>query len=197
MRTLSSVLRRTTLVLTALFAAGGLLFALGYAFEDPGGAVAVLLAVAVVVPLAALTLLAVLRRRIAGVVLTVAVVLYALWGVISVFVDLVEAPDIPVLALVLALPIAVIGLTYPLRAGCLLLGVAAVPVLSVAARLARESGPEGPGLRDLLGSSSGVVVVPLLVLAVLLLVSGALDRGGPKEGPRETQPDPPRSEQPR
>lgn len=207
MRTLSLVLRRTALVLTALVAAGGLLFALGYAFEDPGGLVAVLLALAVALPLAALTLLAVSRRRLAGVVLVVAVVLYAVWGLVSVFVDLVQAPDLPVVALVLAVPVAVLGLTYPLRAGGLMLGLAAVPFLSVVARLAREAGlaesglgergPEGPGLRELLGGSTGVVVVPLVVLAALLLLAAALGRRGPDTTTRRTQPDPPRAVQPR
>lgn len=206
MRTLSLVLRRTTLVLTALFAAGGLLFALGYAFEDLGGLAAVLLALAVVLPLTALTALAVARRRLAGMVLVVAVVLYAVWGLISVFVDLVEAPDLPVLALILAVPIAVVGLTYPLRAGGLMLAVAAVPFFSVVVRLVRESGPaesglgergpEGPGLGELLGGSTGVVVVPLVVLAALLLLAAALGRRAPEAAPRPTLPEPPRTVQP-
>ncbi|GAA2747656.1 hypothetical protein GCM10009868_38050 [Terrabacter aerolatus] len=177
MRTVSVVLRRTALVLTAVFACGGLLFALGYAFEDPGGGRAVLLAAVVVVPLAALTALAALRRRPALRVLAVAVGLYAVWGVVALFVDLVDAPDLPMIALVLALPLAVVGLTYALRAGVLLVVVAAVPLLSVVSILMRESDGEGPGLGDLLGGSTGVVVVPLLVLAGLFLLAGALDRG--------------------
>lgn len=196
MTSLSSVLRRTTLVLTSLFVAGGLLFALGYAFEDPGGVVAVLLAVGVVVPLVALTVLAVSRRGLALRVLAVAFVLYAAWGVVNAFVDVVEAPDVPVLALMLALPIAVVGLTYPLPAGGLMLAVAAVPFLSVVSRLARESGAGGPGLGDLLGGSTGVVVVPLVVLAVLLLAAGGLDRGPARPGPRQPQPEPPRATSP-
>jgi hypothetical protein len=177
MRTVSVILRRTALVLTAVFVCGGLLFALGYAFEDPGGGMAVLLAAAVVVPLAALTVLAALRRRLAPRVLAVAVGLYAVWGVIGLFVDLVDAPDLPIIALVLALPVAVVGLTYALRAGALLVVVAAVPFLSLASILVRESGHEGPGLGDLFGGSTGVVVIPLLALAALLLLAGALDRG--------------------
>src|SRR6476469_95447 len=90
---------------------GGLLFALGYAFEDPGGGKAVLLAAAVA---AALTALTSLRRRLALRVLAHAVVLYAVWGVIALVVDLVEAPDLPMIGLILALPIAVVGLTYAL-----------------------------------------------------------------------------------
>lgn len=189
MRTVSVVLRRTALVLTAVFACGGLLFALGYAFEDLGGGKAVLLAAAVAVPLAALTVLAALRRGLALRVLAVAVGLYAVWGVIALFVDLAAGPDLPMIALILALPIAVVGLTYALRAGALLVVVAAVPFLSVASILVRESGHEGPGLGDLFGGSTGVVVVPLLVLAGLFLLAGALDRGpAPYRGLPADQP---------
>ena len=133
MKTVSTILRRTALVLTAIFTCGGLLFALGYAFEDLGGGTAVLLAAAVAVPLAALTVLASLRRPLALRVLALAVGLYAVWGVITLFVNLVDAPDLPMIALILALPIAVVGLTYALRAGVLLVVVAAVPFLSVVA----------------------------------------------------------------
>jgi hypothetical protein len=177
MRTVSTILRRTALVLTAVFTCGGLLFALGYAFEDPGGGKAVLLAAAVGVALAALTVLASLRRRLALRVLALAVGLYAVWGVIALVVDLVEAPDLPMIGLILALPIAVVGLTYALLAGVLLVVVAAVPFLSVVAIVVRAPGLEGPGLGDVLGGSTGVVVVPLLVLAGLFLLAGALDRG--------------------
>src|SRR6478735_3479281 len=156
---------------------GGLLFALGYAFEDPGGGKAVLLAAAVAVPLAALTVLASVRRPLALRVLALAVGLYAVWGVITLFVNLVDAPDLPMIALILALPIAVVGLTYALRAGVLLVVVAAVPFLSVVSILVRTPGVEGPRPGDLLGGSTGVVVVPLLVLAGLFLLAGALDRG--------------------
>ncbi len=197
MSTVSVVLRRMALVLTAVFACGGLLFALGYAFEDLGGWVAVGIAAAVVVPLAALTVLAARRRGLALKVLAVAVGLYAVWGVISIFVDLFDAPDLPVIALILALPIAVVGLTHPLRAGGLLVVVAAVPLLSVIARLVWEPGVEGPRLGDLLGGSTGVVVVPLLVFAGLLLVAGALDPGPAEPGSHEHEPQPPKAVEPR
>ena len=177
MKTVSTILRRTALVLTAIFTCGGLLFALGYAFEDLGGGTAVLLAAAVAVPLAALTVLASVRRPLALRVLALAVGLYAVWGVITLFVNLVDAPDLPMIALILALPIAVVGLTYALRAGVLLVVVAAVPFLSVVSILVRTPGVEGPRLGDLLGGSTGVVVVPLLVLAGLFLLAGVLDRG--------------------
>lgn len=196
MTTVSTVLRRTALVLTSLFALGGLLFALGYAFEDPGGWVAAALAAAVFVPLGLLTFLAARRPRTALTVLTVAVALYAAWGLLGLFVDLVDAPDVPVIALVLAVPIAVVGLRSALRAGGLMMALAAVPFVLVLVRLVRESGPEGPGLGDLLGGSTGAVVAPLAVLGALLLVAGVLDRPEPGADPQQAQPQPPQVVQP-
>lgn len=176
MKTIPTILRRVTLVLTLLFALGGLLFALGYAFDDPGGWAAVLLTAAIVVPLAGLVLLAVRMPEWAFTVLTVAVGLFAAWALVSLFVDLFEAPDIPVIALILIAPIAILGQRDALRAGGLMLAVAAVPFVLTLVRMVRESGVEGPGLGDLLGGSTGAVIVPIAVLAVLLLTAGVLER---------------------
>jgi hypothetical protein len=178
---LATILKRVALVLTGLFALGGLLFALGYAFDDPGGWPAVLISAAVVVPLVGLTVLAARAAPLAIKVLTAAVVLFVVWGVLDRYID-IDMPTIPVIALVLALPIAVMGQRYATRAGGLLLVVAAVPLLSVVTRLVSESSPdgsEGPGLGDLLGGSSGVVILPLAVLAVLFFAAGALGRAAP------------------
>ena len=63
-----------------------------------------------------------------------------------------------------------------------LLVVAAVPLLSVVTRLVSESSPdgsEGPGLGALLGGSTGVVILPLALLAVLFFAAGALGRAAP------------------
>lgn len=186
----ATVLGRVGLVLTALFALGGLAFALGYAFDDPGGWAAVLLVAAVVLPVAALTVLALRDAPLAAKVLTVAVVLFVVWGVVSRFVD-IEMPTIPVVAMMLALPIAVVGQRDATRAGELLLIVAAVPLLLVIARLVRESGPEGPGLGALLGGSTGAVVVPLAGLAVLFLVAGAMGRPARASGGQPSRPSAP------
>lgn len=186
----STTLRRTALVVTSLVAAGGLLFALGYAFEDPGGWAAVALAAAVVVPLAALVLLALRLPQTAAAVLTVLVVLFAAWAVLGLVVSLVDAPTVPVIALVLALPIAVLGQRDALRAGGLMLALAVIPFALVLVRMVRETTAEGPGLGDLLGGSTGAVIVPIAVLAVLLLAAGALDRHEGNLQHRRPQPPP-------
>lgn len=169
------ILSRIALVLTALFSALGLLFALGYAWEDPGGWPAVLITAAVVLPLGGLTWLAAGAPRAGLWALQIGIAVYTVWALLSQFVPLVEAPVIPVFALILAVPTAVLGLRESLRAGLLMLSLAVVPVVCVLIRLARESGPEGPSLGALLGTSTGVLVVPLAVLAALVLTTAALD----------------------
>ncbi|HET9648332.1 MAG TPA: hypothetical protein VFP34_08885 [Microlunatus sp.] len=164
------------LVLTALFSALGLLFALGYAWEDPGGWPAVLITAAVVLPLGGLTWLVAGAPRAGSWALQIGIAVYAIWALLSQFVPLVEAPVIPIFALILAVPTAVLGLREPLRAGLLMLSLAVVPFVCLLIRLAREAGPEGPSLGNLLGGSTGVVVVPLGVLAALMLTAAALDR---------------------
>jgi hypothetical protein len=187
---LATILRRVALALTSLFVVGGLLFALGYAFEDPGGWTAGIISAAVVVPLVGLTVLAARAAPLALKVLAAGVVVFAVWGLVTLFVDF-DLPDIPAVALVLALPIAVVGQRYATRAGELMLGVAAVPLVLVVVRLITERGPEGPGLGALLGGSTGVVVVPLVVLAVLLLGAGAVGRtAATSDKPRVQPPTP-------
>ncbi|WP_353509824.1 hypothetical protein [Intrasporangium sp.] len=175
---LASILRKVALVLTSLFAVGGIAFALGYAFEDLSGWAPWLLTAAVVVPLVGLTAMAVRSPRRALHVLVAAIGLFAVWAVLTLFVD-IDAPTVPVIAVVLALPIAVVGQRYATQAGELLIAVAAVPLLLLVVRLLTEWGAEGPGLQGALGTSTGAVVVPLLVLAMLFLAGGVAGRHGP------------------
>lgn len=173
MRNLARVLRIVGLVLTSLFAAFGILFAAGYAFEDPGGWQGVALFACMVVPLAVLTWLA-RSHPAAGLrwVLVGAVLLLA-WAVLELFVDLVDAPVLPMATLVLSVPAAVLGLRNARRGGELLLLIVAAPVVSVLARVLGER--EGPPLGAALGGSTGVVVLPLLLFAGIFLVAAAVE----------------------
>ena len=129
MSTFSVILRRTALVLAALLAGGGLLFAL------------------------------------------------------------VDAPVVPVAALVLALPIAVAGQRYATAAGGLMAALAGVPFVLLVIRMVEETTEAGEsGIRGLLGGSSGAVVIPLAVLAALLLVAGVTGRGTPSDGAPQVEP---------
>ena len=194
MGTVAPVIRKVALVLTALFAVGGLLFGLGYAFEDLPIGSALLITAAIVVPLAGLTVLAMLKPDIAPVVLTIGVGLFAAYAVLDLFVEFADAPDIPFIALVLALPIAVMGQRHDLWAGALLLVLAAFPFLQIVVRMFSEAAVDRPGLGVLLGGSTGVVVIPLAVLGILFLVAGGLgrqtpvaDQGGVQPPARQTQ----------
>lgn len=188
MSTVANVIRRIALVLTALFAIGGLLFALGYAFTDLPIGSALLITALTVVPLAGLTFLAMRKPEVAPAVLTAGVGLFAAYAVLGLFVDVVEAPDIPVIALILALPIAVIGQRHALWAGVLMLVLAAFPFLEIVVRMFGEAAADRPGLGVLLGGSTGVVVVPLAVLGVLFLIAGGRGRQTPDPGQGQVQP---------
>ena len=134
---LATILRRFALALTSLFVVGGLLFALGHAFEDPGGWTAGIIAAAVVVPLVGLIVLA--------------------------------------------------ARSAPLA----LIAVVAVPLLLLVVRLFTERGAEGPALQDALGTSTGVVVVPLVALALLFLAAGVAGGHGPAPEQAPVQPQTP------
>lgn len=187
---LASILRRVALILTLLFGGGGLLFGLGYAWADLAPWQALLVTAAVVVPLGLLVVLGVRSASMAVKVLWVGVVAFALWGLVTLFVD-IDLPTIPFIALILAVPIAVVGLRFATRAGELMLGVVAVPLVLVLIRLFTERGPEGPRFGDLLGGSTGVVVVPLVLLAALFLAAGAAGRGQPEAASPRVPPSTP------
>ncbi|ADU47531.1 hypothetical protein Intca_1007 [Intrasporangium calvum DSM 43043] len=187
---MARILRWAAVTLTALFVVGGLLFAIGSVWDDPGGWTALLVTLAIVVPLIVLTVLAAREAELGFLVLAGAVGLFAAWMVLTLFVEVGRVPDIPVIALLLALPSAVLGRRHAGRAGSLLLALAAVPFADVLARWFGERGPDGPGLGALLGGSTGAVVVPLAVLAVLFLVAGAVGHDGTRvpAGPRVKPP---------
>jgi hypothetical protein len=183
MRNLAHVLRITGVVLTSLFAGLGILFAAGYAFEDPGGWQGVALFALTVVPLGVLTWAArrhpavALRWVLAGIVL-----LFAL-PLVQRLVDL-DMPLLPQAALVLSVPAAVLGLRDARRGGELLLLIAASPALAMVLRMVESRGPEGegPSLGAALGWSTGIVVLPLLLFAGIFLLAAALEPRRPGAG---------------
>lgn len=189
------ILRNTAFVLMTLFGVLGGLFAAGYAFEDlaVGAALGVTLAwVVVAAGLAVLALRAPTAAPPAFVVLTVVVaglsILDATLGLLDR--DAV-GPVSSIGVLVLATGLGFLGLRRAALAGGLLwvLGLGQL-VATVAGRRADLGGGEGPGLGDLLTTSSGVVVVPLLVVGTLFLLAGALGHDSwrfwplPAAGPR-------------
>ena len=83
-----------------------------------------------------------------------------------------EGPFAAIWLLVLGVALGFLGLHHPRLAGGLLAALAASQLVALLARPDRSDA----GLGALLGTSSGVVVLPVLVVAVLFLVAGAMDR---------------------
>ena len=180
MRTLAPALRKLAFGLTVLFAAGGILFASGYIIEDPGGWRAALVITALVVPLAGLAVMARRSPDRALSWLLVGVGLLFAYTVAGFFARLIEAPLVPIMTLILAVPAAVIGLKNARRAGELLLLLAATPLLTVVVRVLGGDG-EGPPLGAALGGSTGVVVLPLLLFAGLFLLAAVVEGHRPTD----------------
>lgn len=126
------------------------LFAVGEAFSDPGGWPAFFGTAAWLVPLVVLSLLSWRRPRAAvailGALLTAVASVY-LWSAAlpatwATFED-ANGPVRAVIALVLGLPIAVVGMRRPRAAGLMLLALSALPLVLVFIGLVRGLGPEG------------------------------------------------------
>lgn len=173
------VLRWTAFVLAVVMGVGGGLFAAGYAFEDPGGWVAVGLTAAWVVPLAGLCVLAVLRPDVAAPVLAGLIGVILVLNVADVALARFFAAAGPVggmSLLVVGVALAFLGLKRSRLAGLLL--VAAAVLQFVGAGLGRllSAGAhgQGPGLGAVLGGSSGVLIAPVLLLGVLFFLAGSL-----------------------
>ncbi|MBC7290508.1 MAG: hypothetical protein H5T83_04100 [Actinotalea sp.] len=166
-------------VLATLFG----VFAAGYAFQDPGGWLAVGLVAAYVVPAVGLGLVAWRWPERAMVTVVPVVVLVAL----PLFSDTVRGwfDEVgPVLALatgVAAVVLAILGLHRPGLAGTLLIAVAAfifVQLVIEANAVVEEPSPLG-----VLGTSGGVILLPMVVSGVLLLIAYELERHAHRPAP--------------
>lgn len=175
----AKVLRYAAFTLMALFGLLGGLFVAGYAFEDLSTWAAIGVTAAMAVPTIVLSVVAFRYPT------QTAPWFVGLSGVVAVLTllnasfDLVDAdsvgPVVAVAVFALAVSLGFLGLHRAALSGVLLvmLGLAQLGavVLGFAGELA-EGG--GPGLGDMLTTSSGVIVVPMLVVGVLFLVAGAL-----------------------
>lgn len=176
----AKVLRYTAFGLLTLFGLLFGLFAAGYAFEDPGGWAAVGLTLLWLVPVVALSLLALLRPVQAGPVFVGVTVIAAVLTLIDSAFSIVPRDDWgPVLAITVfasGIALAFLGLHRARLAGLLLLilGLSqfAATILGFASEI---GGDEGPSLGDMLTTSSGVIVTPILVGGLLFLLAGSLN----------------------
>jgi hypothetical protein len=160
-----------------IFVVFGLMFAGGYAIHDPGGWVAAGIIALMVVPAALITVVAARRPEQALVLVYIGVGLLLAFTVADAVSRLVDAPVIPMTALVLAFPVAFLGLHRPRTAGWLLLAAGAIPILGEVLAGIVRSGEGGFFLH--LGGSSGAAAIPLIVFALLLLVAAAMTPARP------------------
>ena len=185
----ASVLRYVAFTLMALFGLLGGLFVAGYAFEDPGGWAAVGMTALWVVPMVALCVFALRRPAAAGTVLVGVTATVAAFTLLDSVVGLVPRDDLgPVAAIVvfaLGVVLAFLGLHQAGLAGLLMVAISLAQLAATMLVLVGAGGPgEGPGTGAMLTTSSGVVVVPLLVVGALFLVAAAMAHESPL--PRRT-----------
>lgn len=170
-------LKYVAFVLMILWSAAFGLFAAGYALEDPGGLSG---AVIVGVPAAVVLLLAVLALWRPGWAAPVFVILTALAIAVAVadafrigFDRNLVGPLGAVSSLVVAAGLGFLGLSRTKLAGLLLviLSLASFGVLMAGTV---RAGPDRPPLSAILTGSSGVGLVPMLLVGALFLVAGWL-----------------------
>jgi len=173
---LANILRRTAFTFMMLFGLLGTLFVAGYALDDPGGPTGVGMTAAWVLPMVALTGLALLSPETGAPVLTFATVLVLGFTVFDSVVGIVPRDDVgPVAAITvfaLAVALAALGLHRAKLAGVLMIAAALVQVGATALGAFVRTVGEGPGPGALLGSSSGVVVLPVLLAGIAFWLSG-------------------------
>lgn len=180
----ASVLRYVAFTLMALFGLLGGLFVAGYAFEDPGGWAAVGMTALWVVPMVALSVFALRRPAAAGPVLVGVTATVAVFTLLDSVVGVIPRDDMgPVAAIVvfaLGVVLAFLGLHRAGLAGLLMVAIALAQLAATMLVLMGAGGlGEGPGAGGMLTTSSGVVVVPLLVVGALFLVAGAMAHESP------------------
>ena len=162
-----------------LFGVVGGLFVAGYAFEDLSTWAAIGSTAAWLVPPEVLSLLALTRYSAVPTVFVVLTGLVVAVTLLDSSVNLVDRDALgPVAAIgvfALGVSLAFLGLRETSLAGLLLvvLGVVQLAATSIGFIDEWRAGG-GPGLGDLLTTSSGVIVVPLLVVGALFLVAGGL-----------------------
>lgn len=184
----AKVLKYLAFTLILLFGVFGLLFAAGYAVEDPGGWAAAGLISAQLVPIIILAVLALWKPAWAAPVFVVITVLVVLFNILDSAFGLLDrnvlGPIGSISVLALALSLGFLGLRRTTLAGILLVVLAVAQfVATVVGFFSRMAGmDEAPPIGAMLGGSSGVVVVPILIVGILFWVAGAL---ATKSKPRE------------
>jgi hypothetical protein len=172
------ILSRAACTLMLVLGVLGGLFAAGYAFADLSTGAAIGSTAASLLPTLALVAVAVWARRVGPVVLVVVTTVVAVFNILNSALGLLDrnevGPVVSIAVLGVGVALGVLGLHRPTLAGWLLLGLGVAQLLATAVGFVSEwrSGG-GPGPLALLTTSSGIVVVPILVAGALDLAGGA------------------------
>jgi len=174
----AKVLRYVAFTLVVLFAVGGGMFVAGETFTDPGGWRAVAMTASWAVPVIALSVFAVRRPAAAGPVLVGVTAIAVLFTLADSAFGIVPrdawGPVAAVVVFVVVVALGFLGMHRAELAGLLMVLVGAAQlVATLIARGGVETGA-GPGPGAVLGGSSGVVVLPALVVGLLFVLAGAL-----------------------
>ena len=173
------VLRRVAFGVMAVFGLFGTLFVAGETFADPGGWAAAGVTALWLVPMLGLVALAVLRPELSARVMVPVTLVVAVATVADAAFALVPrdswGPVAAIAVFATAVVLGFLGLHEAGLAGRLIVGLAlAQLVATVLTPMLHGRGEGGPGAS--LGGSSGVVVMPLLLVGALFLVSDMLER---------------------
>ena len=173
---IAKVLRRTAFTFMMAFGLLGTLFVAGYALDDPGGLAGAGMTAAWVLPMVTLGALALVRPDTGAPVLTFATVMVLGFTLVDGIVGVVPRDDVgPVAAITvfaLAVALAALGLHRAKLAGVLMVTTALVQLGATVLGAVIHGVGEGPGPGALLGSSSGVVVLPVLVAGAAFWLAG-------------------------
>jgi len=176
MRASPRVLQVLASGLLILLALGGGLFAAGYAISDLP-LLPVILGISIwALAAAGLGWLALRRTGVAVPTLLAVSVAVAALAVIDGRFDLfnrnTNGPVMTLIILAVVVPVALLGLRRATEAGLMLLLIGLTQLLGSGIL---HGGGEGAMWRPALGGSAGVIVLPILLAALLLLLAGRLD----------------------
>ncbi|HEX6328094.1 MAG TPA: hypothetical protein VFZ72_16105 [Jiangellaceae bacterium] len=186
MRRVGQSMRYVAFTAMAIVGLLGGMFIAGNTFADPGGWQAVGVTALWTIPMVALSVYALLRPATAGPVLAGATGMVAVFTVVDSAFGVVPRDDWgPVAAVAvfaLAVALAFLGLHRARLAGLLMILAGIAQLTATLIGVVIEAG-DGAGPDAVFGGSSGVVVLPLLVIGGLFLLAGSLedhDRAGPE-----------------
>jgi hypothetical protein len=171
--------------LVALFGIVAGLFIAGETSTDPGGWEAVLLITAWAVPLVALSIMALVRPDLAAKVLPLVLAVLGGWVIVDSLVHVIDrdtwGPVGTISLFAVLIPCGLLGVHRAATAGWLLLAGAATELMATVASMDRAG---GQSVWSALGGSTGVMVLPFLVMALLFLAAAAAERrtGHPHSG---------------